>query len=93
MRRYENLFLLPMPLQGGQVSYVFRQHNRQDTLSIRFRTEAILQPHECGLLLKPRDVAIDMAGTSLQADSMVVVPRFTFYILAHDTPTLAVFVP
>jgi hypothetical protein len=92
-RRIENFFMLPLPLAGGTVSYVFVQADRQDTITLQSSSKTVLLPHECGLLLKPDQVRLLPAGTSLRADSVVFGFYFPYDDPKYYSSSLAVFVP
>ena len=92
-RRIENFIMLPVPHAGGRVDYVFRQENRQDTLSLFYVNHPMLDANECGLLMKISQIDILQEGTSIKADSIKAVSYFSYVDLKPVSATLAVFVP
>ena len=92
-RRIENFIMLPVPHAGGRVNYVFRQGDRQDTLSLFYTNSPALDANECGLLMKISQLDILQDGTSIKADSIKAVNYFYYADLKPISATLAIFVP
>lgn len=92
-RRIENYFLLPIPHAGGQVSYVFQQHDLIDTLSLFITTSVSLSADDCGLLMNALEVEVLQERTTMKADIIQVSDYFPYDDPKTISSSLAVFVP
>lgn len=92
-RRIENFLMLPLPVKGGPVAYVFRQGDRLDTLSLDLISTTRIDATECGVLVQLDSVMLVQRETTLRADSILFGPYFPYYGSKAAHSNLAIFVP
>ena len=79
-RRIDNHYYLPVPVKGGQVSYILEQEDRQETLTLDYAVSGYIVDTECVPVLQIRAISVVPEQTTIpEKDILISTYSYPFY--------------